>query len=560
VDQINSTLGGRYRLEALIGTGGMAKVYRAMDTQLDRIVAVKILSEQFAADDSFVERFQREARTAAKLNNPNIVGVYDSGSERDVHYIVMEYVEGRTLADFLAQGGRLSPIKAVELAEAVATGLAAAHAQGIVHRDVKPGNVMVTRDGQVKVTDFGIARLTTTAETVAQTAAVLGTASYLSPEQAQGRPVDARTDIYSLGTVLYELLTGVPPFQGDTPVAVAYKHVQETPVLPSVRNPEVAPQLDAIDMKAMAKNPQNRYQTANELREDLERARNGQAVSATPIMPGAATTQVIDRGAEPTGVLPPPDEQEGRKWWAPVLITVAVLAILGGIGYLLAQSLLSSDSGSVIKMPNVVGMTEHEATAQLEQRGLQVRVQNQFSSKSQGIVFRQDPVPQTRVSQNEQVTIYVSKGSNKVTIPEKVIGMSEAEATALLEGSPYGFDVQTTTEPSPDVPSGDVISTDPTPGTEVDKGSVVTLVVSSGSPSPTVTTVTVPDVVCLSSNAATNRLQHEHLNWDFVGSQSNSSCPHSNMIAAQDPAGNTTAQEGDTVKLWYSEEPTPPPT
>ena len=278
----------RYRVEARIGQGGMAEVYRGYDPALERTVAIKVLLPPYDRDAGFVARFRREAQAAARLSHPNIVGVYDTGADGDTQYIVMEYIEGRTLASFLAGGGKPTPIQGVELADKISGALAAAHAQGIVHRDIKPANVMVTRAGEVKVMDFGIARLQSDA-TAPQTSSVIGTPAYFSPEQAQGQPVDARSDIYSLGCVLYELLSHRPPFTGDTPVAIAYKQVNESPVPPSQVNPDVPPRLDAVVMKCMAKNPANRYQSAAELSEDLDRVRKGQEVEATPLLPvGAA--------------------------------------------------------------------------------------------------------------------------------------------------------------------------------------------------------------------------------------------------------------------------------
>jgi serine/threonine protein kinase len=265
-----SVLSDRYRVEARIGEGGMAEVYRGFDPVLNRTVAIKVLLPQFARDAGFVARFRREAQAAARLNDPSIVGVYDTGADGDIQYIVMEFVEGRTLAEFLSAGKRVSPVQAVELTQKIATALGLAHAQGIVHRDIKPANVMVTRDGAVKVMDFGIARLQS-AETAPQTSSVLGTPTYLSPEQAQGQQVDARSDLYSLGVVLYELLTGRPPFTGDSPVAIAYKQVNEAPVPPSELNLDVPPRLDSVVMKALAKNPANRYPSAEAFVADLER-------------------------------------------------------------------------------------------------------------------------------------------------------------------------------------------------------------------------------------------------------------------------------------------------
>src|ERR687891_2165023 len=257
----------------------MAKVFRGTDQVLGRTVAIKVLSPQFTDDAQFVARFRREAQSAAALNHPNIVGVFDTGSQGDVHYIVMEYVEGRTLRDVIRNEGPLLPQRAVEIADAVAKALEPAHQAGMVHRDIKPGNIMLTSDGEVKVMDFGIAR-TSTGDTLTQTAAVLGTASYLSPEQAQGHPVDVRSDIYSLGCVLYEMVAGRPPFPGDSPVTVASKHVLEQPTPPSQINQDVSPDLDAVILRALAKNPANRYQSATEMREDLERVKRGQPVEA----------------------------------------------------------------------------------------------------------------------------------------------------------------------------------------------------------------------------------------------------------------------------------------
>ena len=254
---------------------------------------MKILAPQYADDDSFVQRFRREAQAAASITHPNIVSVFDTGSDDGIHFIVMEYVEGRTLAEILAGGGRILPDRAIDIAMDVDRALEAAHARGVIHRDIKPGNIMLDPRGDVKVTDFGIARVTTTADTVAQTAAIMGTAAYLSPEQAQGLPNDGRSDIYSLGCVLYEMVTGRPPFLGDSPVAVASKQVLEQPVPPSRLNSDITADLDAVILRTLAKNPANRYQSADEMRADLERAKRGLPVLATPLL-AAGATQVLD--------------------------------------------------------------------------------------------------------------------------------------------------------------------------------------------------------------------------------------------------------------------------
>ncbi len=420
-----SVLGNRYQVEARIGAGGMAEVYRGFDPILNRTVAIKVLLPQFARDTSFVARFRREAQAAARLNQPNIVGVFDTGADGDTQYIVMEFVEGRTLGEFMQTGRRPTPVQSAEIAQKICAALTAAHAVGVIHRDIKPGNVMVTRDGTVKVMDFGIARVLGP-ETAPQTSAVLGTASYLSPEQAQGSPVDARTDIYSLGAVLYEMLTGRPPFTGDTPVAVAYKQVNETPVVPSQLNPDVPARLDAVVMKALAKNPSNRYQTAEEFSADLERVIKGQDVEATPLMAGAAAgaaTQVISRPQQ-TQVLPPSEEPKGsgRKVWLGILIGILVVAIFGGAGYLLVSSLTGDNGGNIlVAVPDVVNMTQEDAVSALTAEGFESVVKTREVDPDEtepGIVVAQDPKKNTELEKGSEVTIFVSVEPDTVAVPD----------------------------------------------------------------------------------------------------------------------------------------------
>nr|MDQ3878346.1 Stk1 family PASTA domain-containing Ser/Thr kinase [Actinomycetota bacterium] len=347
--------GGRYAVLERVGTGGMAEVYKARDELLGREVAVKVLHERFARDRAFVERFKREAQSAANLNHPNIVSLYDYGSDGDTYYIVMEFIDGRSLADVIAQEGPLLPERAAEIASDVAQALQRAHAAGLVHRDIKPSNVMITSSGQTKVTDFGIARaLGSDAEqTMTQTGMVIGTAAYLSPEQAQGSPVDERSDVYALGVVLYEMLAGRPPFQGDTPLAVAYKHVRETAEPPSHFNPDVPAALDAVTMKALAKNRDNRYSSAGEMNDDLHRFLSGSRVQATPLM---ATQTMVQTPATGTQVLrtsemyetPPRRSRTGLY----VLITLLVLGAIAAGVYFLASNLLA---GKAVTVPKVVG-------------------------------------------------------------------------------------------------------------------------------------------------------------------------------------------------------------
>jgi serine/threonine-protein kinase len=553
-------LGGRYLVESELGRGGMATVFKGTDTVLGRPVAVKVLSPQYSGDANFVTRFRREAQAAASLNHPNLVSVYDTGTDDGVHFIVMEYVEAKTLADYLAGGGRIMPERSIEIAEAVCDALSVAHAHGIIHRDIKPANVMITSKGDVKVTDFGIARVISGADTLAQTAAVLGTASYLSPEQAQSQPVDQRSDIYSLGVALYEMVTGRPPFSGDSPVMVASKHVLEQPTPPSKLNADVSPELEAVIMKAMAKNPDNRYQDADEMRADLERARLGQGVQATPLLPESARTQRIAPAGPPTAVLPPGAPEDGgrRRWWIPALIILLILAVLGGGLYLLASSLLSTNTTSV-NVPNVVGSREDAATRDLTEAGFRVDpVPKVTSNPSEvGIVIEQSPNPGSLLEKGKTVTITVGKAPKQVTVPD-VVGMTEDEARTAITDA--GLKIGNVA-PQPDpAPAGEVIAQDPSANSTENKGSAVDLVVSTG-PSD----VSVPDVVCESLGKATSDLEKAGFHVTISGTQFNVECPKSGRVAAQDPPGDSSAPDGATVTLIESTDvlpssPSPSPT
>jgi serine/threonine-protein kinase len=549
------TLGGRYRVERELGRGGMAKVFLGMDTVLGRTVAVKVLAPQFADDDGFVQRFRREAQAAASIGHPHIVSVFDTGSDDGVHYIVMEYVEGRTLAEFLAGGGRILPDRAIDIAMDVCQALEAAHARGVIHRDIKPGNIMLNPRGEVKVTDFGIARVTTTADTVAQTAAILGTASYLSPEQAQGQPVDARSDLYSLGCVVYEMVTGRPPFLGDSPVAVASKQVLEQPVPPSKLNSDVTPDLDAVILRALAKNPANRYQSAEEMRADLERAKRGLPVDATPLL-AAGATQVLDRPpAQATQVLPP-SEPERRNNWVPIAVTLVLIALLGALLWFLASTLLDEDpqTAVTVEVPNVVGDKRAQAISELEDAGLEVGTITPVAAADEtqepGTVLEQDPAAGDEVERGTAVDLTIVESPELVAIPE-LEGSSVEEAQAALvelELEPAGPQE----EPSDTVDEGLVTRSDPAPGEEVEPGSTVTIFVSSGPG-----TVVVPDVTCQSFGSAQSDLRSAGLE-PIRSSETrpeNPVCTQGSKVAAQEPAGGTEAEVGSQVFLFAGEEP-----
>jgi serine/threonine-protein kinase len=549
------TLGGRYRVERELGRGGMAKVFLGTDTVLGRTVAVKVLAPQFADDDGFVQRFRREAQAAASIGHPHIVSVFDTGSDDGVHYIVMEYVEGRTLAEFLAGGGRILPDRAIDIAMDVCQALEAAHARGVIHRDIKPGNIMLNPRGEVKVTDFGIARVTTTADTVAQTAAILGTASYLSPEQAQGQPVDARSDLYSLGCVVYEMVTGRPPFLGDSPVAVASKQVLEQPVPPSKLNSDVTPDLDAVILRALAKNPANRYQSAEEMRADLERARRGLPVDATPLL-AAGATQVLDRPpAHATQVLPP-SEPERRTNWIPIAVTLVLIALLGALLWFLASTLLDDDpqTAVTVAVPNVVGDKRAQALSELEDAGLEVGtitlVAAADETQEPGTVVEQDPAAGDEVERGTAVDLTIVESPALVAIPDlEGSSVEEAQAALLeLELEPAGPQE----EPSDTVDEGLVTRSDPASGEEVEPGSTVTIFVSSGPG-----TVVVPDVTCQSFGSAQSDLRSA--GFEPIRSSEtrpvNPLCALGSKVAVQEPAGGTLAEVGSQVFLFAGEEP-----
>ena len=549
---MKSVLSDRYQVEARIGAGGMAEVYRGFDQVLNRTVAIKVLLPQMARDTSFVERFRREAQAVARLNQPNIVGVYDTGADDGTQYIVMEFVEGRTLAEFMATGRRPTPIQAAEIAQKIAAAIAAAHAQGVIHRDIKPGNVMITRDGVIKVMDFGIARVLGP-ETAPQTSAVLGTASYLSPEQAQGGPVDARTDIYSLGAVLYELLTARPPFTGDSPVAVAYKQVNEAPAAPSSLNPDVPARLDAVVMKALAKNPSNRYQTAEEFSADLDRVIAGQEVEATPLMPAAlgGATQVISRPAAHTAVLPPTEEPKGsgRKVWLGVLIGVLLFALLAGAGYLLVTSL--TDEGEqepLIELDDYRGRPYLDVKRELENANLEVVRTTKETDRPDdvGTVLEQSPEAGRSIAEGGTVTLTVGVAPDLVVVPD-VSEMTVSQAQAALREADLTLG-STLDESSAEIDEGFVIRSDPAVDAEVEPGFAVDIYVSTG---PEM--VEVPDVssACLSFGGAGKLIRDQGLlvvKGDPV--PSTDACANPSRIIAQDPLAGTPVEAGSTVTVF----------
>src|SRR5271155_2631406 len=444
---------GRYELTHLIARGGMAQVYRAMDRQLERPVALKVLFPELSVDRTFVERFRREAQAAANLSHPNIVPVFDWGEDDGAYFIVMEYVEGRPLSAVLRDPQPMPPRQIATIGAGVAAALAFAHRHGVVHRDVKPGNVLITPDGDVKVTDFGIARAMNTEESLTQTGAVMGTAAYFSPEQAEGKGVDARSDIYSLGVVLYEMAVGRPPFTGDSPVAVASKHVRDMPVLPREANPTVPPALEAVIMKAMAKDPDDRYDSAEELRADLLRFADGRPVEAggpglTSVMAAVGATQAVPMTTGRTMAVPPGgppnnrDDLERKKRTRNLIMLLVALAV---IAFFLLRSL--GVFGGNVSVPDVAKQTVAEATQTLQNANLTVGTKTAQSNSSvpAGEVVSTDPKAGASVAKNSTVNLFYSSGPVAPTVVPLVQGKQLTQAIALLQAANLGYTVHNVT-------------------------------------------------------------------------------------------------------------------
>jgi beta-lactam-binding protein with PASTA domain/tRNA A-37 threonylcarbamoyl transferase component Bud32 len=500
-------LGGRYELDGIVGRGGMAEVFRARDIRLDRIVGVKTLRDDLARDQTFQARFRREAQSAASLNHPSIVAVYDTGEDMvgntPVPYIVMEFVDGRTLRDLLRDDRRLLPERAAEITDGVLRALDYSHRNGIVHRDIKPGNVMLTRSGDVKVMDFGIARAVSDSQmTMTQTAQVIGTAQYLSPEQARGERVDARSDLYSTGCLLYELLTGRPPFTGDSPVAIAYQHVKEDPVPPSQVDPEVPPWADAIVLKAMQKDPADRYQSAGEMRNDIQRALSGAPVAAPMLADaygagtrrmGAAATQVAGRtaaippyryGPEDGGPDGPPQRQ--RRAWPWVALATVVIVLIAAIVLL---KYVTGNSGGV-PVPNVINDTVVAARQAITGAGLKVGTVKaaQSASTAKGLVISTNPAYGLTEPRGSAVNIVYSSGPKplaKKLVPY-VVGEKRSNAIARLHAA--GFQVSVISGQSATAAPNTVVSETPPGNTSQPVGSTITISVTGA-------TVTVPTSV-----------------------------------------------------------------
>ena len=579
-------LAGRYEVRSLIGRGGMAEVHLGFDTRLSRVVAIKMLRRDLALDSIFQARFRREAQSAASLNHPNIVAVYDTGEEiiEDannrsiaVPYIVMEYVEGHTVKDLISDGTAVPINEAIEIVSGVLSALQYSHANHLVHRDIKPGNIMLTSEGKVKVMDFGIARaLTDSQATMTQTNAVVGTAQYLSPEQARGETVDERSDLYSTGVVLFELLTGRPPFKGDSAVAVAYQHVEQIPPTPSSILSDIPDSLDRVVLKALAKNRDDRYRSAAEMLSDLQRVARGMDVGAPPadswateVLPSAglvgaraavpAATSTVSApaaGVSSTSTSLPAVSSDGdaaskaaaaRKRRTAIIMTLVVIALLliGGSVWALSRSAATPEAVSV---PNVVGLSQADAKSQIEAAGLEWELNPEkvaSDTVEKDSVASTDPAGGAQAEKGSTVRVTISSGPDSVTLPDNLVGMSPDEARQAVEALGLKWEVNSSKVASDTVAEGKVAQTNPSPGSKVKAGQTITAYLSSGSDQ-----VEVPDLVGMSQDQARSALKAVGLELGNVTTVD--SDKDKDRIVSQDPETGSKVKKGTTIAVSIS--------
>lgn len=534
----------------------MADVYQGRDTLLNRTVAIKVLHSQYSADEAFVKRFRREAQAAANLTHPNIVGIYDWGQAQGTYFIVMELVDGRSLRDVLKSEGALLPRRATEIAAETAAALSVAHQAGLIHRDIKPGNILLSKDGTVKVTDFGIARAFDDSQELTRTGAVIGTATYFSPEQAQGDTADERSDVYALGVVLYEMLTGRPPFVGDSPMAVAFQHVSSEALAPSHLNPDVPTDLDVVVSKALRKDPGGRYQSAGEMRQDLISNLAGNPVAADPAplavsAVGAESTRVMQTMPPPTGT---PDEvyrqlEDEPPSQIPFIVTATALMVaLGLLLFLLLQGGGRTQPDSDV-VPDVTGMTQALAIQVINQAGFLADPIPEASEEVEiGLVIRTDPSATSEAALGSVIRIFVSAGPPEAEVPP-VIGqpIDAAREAIITAGLTVG---QVRERPSSDYEPGIVVEQSPVGGVSVATGFAVDLWVSTGPEG-----VVLPDLRNMTEREATQELSRLGLRWD--PREENSTSVASGLVIRTDPVAGETVLVGDQVILYISLGPPP---
>ncbi|MEB3064142.1 Stk1 family PASTA domain-containing Ser/Thr kinase [[Mycobacterium] zoologicum] len=538
-------LSDRYELGEIIGFGGMSEVHRALDTRLHREVAVKVLRADLARDPSFYLRFRREAQNAAALNHPAIVAVYDTGEAETaagpLPYIVMELVEGETLRDIVHNDGPMSPTRAIEVIADACQALNFSHQHGIVHRDVKPANIMIDQTNAVKVMDFGIARAVADAgNSVTQTAAVIGTAQYLSPEQARGDTVDARSDVYSLGCVLYEILTGDPPFVGDSPVAVAYQHVREDPVPPSQRRPDLPADLDAVVLKALTKNPDNRYQTAAEMRADLVRVHNGERPEAPRVLTEADRVSLMarDGSGQQTDPLPrqqldfTPERPGSVGRWLIAAIVLAVLTVMVTVS-------INNFGGRThqIQIPDVHGRASFDAIAELQNKGFKTRTEQRADSEvPPDHVISTEPPAGSPANKGDKITVNVSYGPEQRQLPD-VAALSYADAVKKLTAAGFGKFKQVDAPSSPEL-KDKVLGTNPPANQTTAITNEIVITIGTGP-----ATKQVPDVTGQTFELASKNLTVYGFT-KITEVTADSPRPAGEVIATSPPSGETAPVDG----------------
>ncbi|MEQ8199868.1 MAG: PASTA domain-containing protein [Syntrophomonadaceae bacterium] len=525
------TLGGRYELLDVVGEGGMSIVYKARDNILDRIVAVKILKDEFAKDQGFVEKFRSEALSVARISHPNIVNIFDVGVQDSTHYIVMEYVDGQTLKHLIREEGPLPVEKALDIAIMVCDGVHHAHEKGIIHRDIKPHNILITEQGMVKVADFGIAQAVS-AGTITYGNNIVGSVHYFSPEQAKGEPINRTTDIYSIGCIVFEMVTGKVPFNADSPITIALRHINEEPPSPRATNSDVPPALETIIHKAMAKQPGQRYQTANEMRNALlkvQQARSG----------------VLAGGKE--------DAVKTKKKMKPMgkgIIAIAVLGFLSGIFWMLGGNLFG---GAEVAVPNIVGMDINQADQELRKLGLILKViaHENNDQVAPDCIITQDPGPGRKVKAGREIEVKVSEGVQQVKVPN-ITGVTVSDATTRLSNK--GLNLGTLDNVwNEKYAEGVVVSQNPLADTTVSAGTKVNLEVSKGKQPPR---TAVPDVKGLTVAEATAKLQAAKMDVGTV-TRSASTNYFAEQVASQDPAAGGQIEEGTKINLVISTGPGP---
>lgn len=560
-------IGGRYEVGEMLGRGGMAEVRKGRDVRLGRTVAIKRLRTDLASDSTFQARFRREAQSAASLNDPSIVSVYDTGEEMATDgsnvaqpYIVMEYVAGRTLREVLREGGdrKILPERALEITSGVLRALDYSHRAGIIHRDIKPGNVMLTPAGNVKVMDFGIARAVSDASsTMTQTAAVVGTAQYLSPEQARGETVDSRSDVYSTGCLLYELLTGRPPFVGDSPVAVAYQHVREMPQPPSSLDEDLTPEIDAIVMKALAKDVGDRYPSAAAMKDDIDRYLAGRPIEAPAVAAASATTFLPPADATRVTTVadaPADEEEESRKKRSPLLLLLLLL-LAGVVAALVYGPRLLEPDAEPVSVPTITGMTREVAERTLQTRGLEVGEVTEVESEqvAAGRVVSQDPGEGESLEPGSEVDFEVSLGPPQIEVPD-LVGDNRFDAESELQGLDLRVRFE---ERASDEPTDQVLEMNPAPGTEVAENAQVTLIWSTG-PNE------VPDVVGETEERARQLI--EDAGFEVFVTEDTTTEAEAGTVLQQNPGAGQQQDQGSSVTIVVSryeppetETPTPTP-